>query len=355
MPCLFALLAPFESLASQPITFDDFRLRGEAVAPPAAGQEFSDQRLVQPLEILPGDRIPPGTIARGERDFLICTGPDFFPLPATEAAGGETGGETSFSEIQWDGRTVTNTAAFNNATVESIKRAGLDDRALFETALARFEAGLAADPQFLPFLYNAGRVAFILGDLSRAGRYFERARNHLPVFAGSYQNLGFVYAAGRPGEREEQAALASFRRAAELNPFEREAWIALGDTYLSWDQAARAREYYVAVLKEIPASIDAKIGLARIAMAERNWNAARRLLESAALTYPGRIARRNINRSAHYYLGLVYRELGAHGEAVKSFDRMLAFPGDTLFLSISYRALKRLRDQSAATSRDPAS
>ncbi|MCR9142429.1 MAG: tetratricopeptide repeat protein [bacterium] len=336
----FVAVAP---LAPQPISYDDFSIQPteeKSFAPPEADRLYDDQRLVEPLEILPGDEVPAGTIARVERDFLICTGPDFFPV-------GTVGDGTAPGEDA----TIVDTAAFNNATIESIRRAGLDDREVFVAALQRFEAGLAADPQFLPYLYNAGRIAFQLGDREKAARYFERARGLLPEFAGIHQNLGFVYAAGRPGEREEQAAIASFRRAAASNPFERAAWIALGDTYLEWERPDRAREYYAAVLKEIPASVDAKIGLARIAMGEGRWNDARRLLESAALTYPGDIARRNINRSAHYYLGLVYRKIGAHSEAVQSFDTMLSYPRDALFLRISYRALERLRDQSAATSR----
>ncbi len=348
---------------ASPVTFEDFSLdpdlSGETPAPPAAGREYDDQRLVEPLEILPGDRVPAGTIARVERDFLICTGPDFYPAvsgaDAAREANAESEGGMNPVRIQWEGRVFNDVAGFNNQTVESLGRVGLDERPRFETALARFEAGLDANPQFLPFLYNAGRVAFILGDRARAARYFERARELLPEFAGVHQNLGRVYAAGRPGEREEQAALASLRTAARLNPFERAAWLTLGDVYFAWDQPERAREYYAAVLKEIPASVDAKVGLARLALRERDWNEALRLLESASLTYPGDVARRNINRSAYYYLGLAYRAVGAHELAVQAFDRMLSYPRDALFLKISYGALRKLRDQSAATGRESGS
>lgn len=347
----FALMLAYSflpALEGQPVSWDDFGISGRVPEPPTARRIYSDQRLVEPLEILPGDVVPTGTIARVERDFLICTGADFLPGQSPPPSDTPASGAAPIREF-------LDVAAFNNATVESVSRAGLDDRDLFQTALERFEAGLASDPQFLPFLYNAGRVAFILGDTVRAARYFERARAHLPAFAGVHKNLGLVYAAGPPGQREEHAALASMRLAADRNPFEREAWLVLGDVYLEWGNVARAGEYYAAVLKEIPASIDAKIGLARIAMAEERWNDARRMLESASLTYPGDIARRSINRSAFYYLGLVYRELGADAQAVESLDRMLSYPRDALFLRLSYSALKRLRDQSAATSPDPGS
>ena len=315
-----------------------------------ADVQYSDPWLATPVEILPGDAVPRGTIGRDlARDFLICTGPDFSPAAPPPGA---------FAPITWDGRTITDVAEFNNTTVQSLERAGLDQRSEFERALARFEAGLAADPQFLPFLYNAGRVAMILGDFERSARYFERARAQLPDFAGVHKNLGLVYALS-PGRREDQAALASLRKAAALNPFERDAYIALGDVYLAWGDSRRAGEYYAAVARELPESINAKIGLARIAMSERRWTDARRILESASVTYPGGVVRRNVNRAVFYYLALTYRELGAWPQAVTQFDRMLEYPEDALFLAISYVALKRLRDQtaaqSAATSRAPGS
>ena len=294
----------------------------------ADSSEFSDQWLVMPLEILPDDQVPGGTFARAERDLLLCTGPRFLP-----------------------GAAPLDVAEQNNAAVRRLQAAGLDQRAEWEAVLTVFEAGLADDPQFLPFLYNAGRVAFWLGRRETAVAYFERARNLLPEFAGIHVNLGRLYASGRPGEREVHAALASLRNAARLNPFERSAWLALGDVYAERGDHRRAREYYNAVLRDIPDSIPAQVALARLALHAEEYNQARRILERTKLDYPGGRTRDASAHAALYYLGLAYRALGAHAQAVRAFDRVLAVPNDALFIWISYDALQRLRDQSAATSR----
>lgn len=310
------------------------------ITPFRAGVAVSDQWLVQPLEILPGDQLPNRTFARTRRDFVVCRGTKFQPFDS--------------------GTALDETARRNNTAVASLYKAGRDQRPLLEAAMAEFEAGLQSDPQFFAFVYNAGRVALILEDRARAIAYFERARRLLPEFAGVHINLGRAYALGPPGVRQEQAALTALRAGARSNPLDRGATLALAAVYLDWNYTARAKELYGNVLRELPNSIAARLGLARVAVRASDWNTARRLLEAARLRQSPAgsgavgeiggadgISRREISRAVDYELALVYEELGAYDRAARRLERALEVSGDPIFFKISHakagERLERLR------------
>lgn len=84
--------------------------------------------------------------------------------------------------------------------------------------------------------------------------------------------------------RIEQPARATeaFIRAAALNPHDVHARLRAGETLIDLDRPEEARPHFDAVLRLDPENAPAALGLAKVAMAMQQWNAARTALDKAA-------------------------------------------------------------------------
>lgn len=305
--------------------------------------EYAVQEFLQPLEILPSDRVPAATIGRTDRDFLVCLGPNFQPLPDPLPAG------------------TPGAARINHTILAELRTAGRDDLEPLRAALDDYRKALTDDPRFLPFLYNAGRISYVLGDLENARHYFERARAELPEFAGIYENLGRVHEAlirrGHPGEhlgyersRHAHFALAAYREMQRRDPFDLRAMIHLGNYYLSAGELFRAREYFAGVIDRLPESADAHLGLARVDVATGKHNAARRRLARVQPFYPGGIVEKDgYDRHLYFERAQIYERLNDYASAVREYDRLLApeQQDDRVWLELSRAGVEKRRAAAA--------
>ncbi len=307
-----------------------------------AGQ-YAAQEFLQPLEILPSDRIPAATFGRTDRDFIVCLGPNFQPLPEPPPAA------------------APDSARINNTILATLRTVGRDDLQPLRKALVDYRQALAGDPRFLAYLYNAGRISLILGDLEEARLYFERARAELPEFAGVYENLGAVHEAlirrGHPGEhlgyersRHARFALAAYREMQKRDPFDLRPMILLGNFYLRAGELHRAREYFDGVIERLPESADAHLGLARIDVANGKYNAARRRLAKIEPHYPGGIVEKDgYDRRLYFERARVYERLNDYAAAVREYDRLLApeQQEDRVWLELSRAGVQKMREATA--------
>ena len=310
-------------------------LIGVAVLPPNLGAQTVVRRtvrmpqlLVEPLEILPSDRVPRGNFARNRRDFIVCTGPNFTgrnPPPGTVT-------------IKWEGQEYKDVAAWNNGLVEEATKAGRDEGKLF-SVLDRFEAGLRADPLFYPFLYNSGKVLLLLRLPRRAMKFLTKARALVPEFAGVYVNLARAHAR----LQEDNAAVSNFKEAARRNPFDPSPVVELGNFYLEREMTFLANDYYRKVLRSYPDHSNAKIGLGRLFMQKGDYVRARELMSTIPTEFLDGTERKDYNRALHYYLALISVELQDYGAAVYHFDRLLAHPDDPFFLETPIGAIQKRR------------
>ncbi len=314
---LLALLAVGPGIAG--------RARAQTVVPrPVKMPEL----LVEPYEILPSDRVPPGNFARSPQDFILCTGPAFVGM--TPPPGSVI--------IRWEGKEYKDIARWNNDLIQETIAAGRDEGRLY-AVLDRFEAGLRADPLFYAFNYNAGRVLMLLSLPRRAIKYFEKARALVPDFSGAYINLAQAHAR----LQEDRAAVDFFKEAARRNPFDPTPVVELGTFYLERDMTFLANDYFVKVLRAYPNHSNAKIGLGRLYMQKNDFVRARELLSTIPTEYLDGRERDDYNRALHFYMALISAELQDYGAAVYHYDRLLAHPEDSFFLDTPIGAIRKRR------------
>ncbi len=115
---------------------------------------------------------------------------------------------------------------------------------------ALVEYAKAYNPEEPPSPLLANRVAqahLALGDLAAARASLEESREVYPEFALTHKTLGQIF----KEQKQVRAALDSFRRAADLNPFDPEVQQALASLYSqTGDSAGAARhERYMRILR----------------------------------------------------------------------------------------------------------
>ena len=273
--------------------------------------------LVESVETDPAD--PAGTLFRNGRDFLLC-GARAQNAPAP--AGSVT--------IRYENEDSNDVAEFNNATVDLLREASVEDRELLEVALARFTAGLQADPIFLPFVYNRARVLAILGRPGEAREAFRKAANLLPTDSGIQLQMGQMHQA----LGDFIAAGYAFRKAATLNPVSLQAFLSLGHLARTRGQPALARRYYEAVLDRLGDHAEALYGLAALERLEGQDRAALRILLRFDPHELDGTWREDYNLRWHLNLGELCYDLRNFACAAENLARLLEQPEDEIFLEI---------------------
>lgn len=230
--------------------------------------------LIDPLDTFPDpgqrNQMPSATMIQIQSDFIMTRGPTLQDPPPVG----------QFSDIDWNGEIHENAGLFNNETIEKLFAAINENSEpredALETALSRFEAGLAADPVFFPFLYNAGRIAYYLEKCDAALRYFNRAEGLIPRFYGSAMNQALCF----ERQNQNQFVIQSYRRAAGLNPFRSEARTRLGRYYLSKNDLYNAELHFSFVEQKDPENQNPSIYRAEYHWNQGNIVEARQWLES---------------------------------------------------------------------------
>ena len=304
-------------------------LASPAAAPSSASDVLPDI-LVEPTEILPNDRIPKGTFRRSARDFILAGGSGFAGSPAASPG----------FRILYGGVEVTQAGAWNNQTVDLLRTVGPKDRGPLLEAARRFQAGLRGDPQFFPFLYNTGRTFLLLNRPREALRFLRRAHGVLPEAPGTHVNLARAYAM----LKEDHAVEDAYRTAGRLNPFDPQPLVELGNFFLEVKSPVKAAYWFGAVLRDHPDFSNARIGMARLVLQAGQMVRARRMLREVPTDYLDGTPRRDYDRILHYYLAVIAANLQDYAEAARQYERLLAEPEDSFFLSTPIGDIRRRRE-----------
>lgn len=116
-------------------------------------------------------------------------------------------------------------------------------------------------------------------------------------------------------------AAESFARAAELNPKDIHARLRAGETLLELERPLEARTHFDEALRLDPENPAATLGLAKVAMAAQQWDAARVALDKAS-------ADPTTAKPALRMLVLVQQRLGDATAAAATAQRLEAMPDD---------------------------
>lgn len=143
-------------------------------------------------------------------------------------------------------------------------------------AEAALRSGEQIDPDCAPLQYNYGLMLYERGDLESAG--------------------------------------SKFRRAAELDPEDPDAWECLAYVYESQNDDERVREALIEALKRQPERVSARLGLCRLALNAANYEDLDRIARQGLEFDPE-------NVDLLHYLGVALVERGNPAEAVKVLSR----------------------------------
>lgn len=277
-----------------------------------------------------------GTFSTSRFDFVICKGRSF----ADQTPAGRP-------EDRIEGMSAGD---FNNAVVEQAIRnidrtdaGSAERRRALAASLERFRTGLRHDPQFFPFLYNAGRILLLQNLPEQALHYLTLARSRLPEFSLIYLYIGRAHA--RLGDGI--SAADNFRTAYKKNPFSPAAMLSLSEFYLDTGAFPQAADSYERVLKQFPQNATALIGLGRLHMKKNEPLRARAYFEAVETDTLDGQERDDYDRSLHFYLAEVLVQLKDYREAVRHYDRLLSHPEDPFFVEQSLLLLKKRRDNTA--------
>ena len=171
-------------------------------------------------------------------------------------------------------------------------------------AIPAYQRAVALDPKYDEAFDKLGLISYESGKKAEAIEYFKKA---VAIAPGSkraarfYADMGMTYA--ESGDFD--SAVGVFRKALALNPYLGGVYSALGDLYLSRNQAAAALEMYNNDLKIDQKNSMAFCGLGKayalLGQKEKGVESLRRALELEPDSGP-----------FNYNLAELYRELGQH-------------------------------------------
>jgi tetratricopeptide (TPR) repeat protein len=176
-----------------------------------------------------------------------------------------------------------------------------------------FQRMMGKDPNSLP-------VRLILAEgLEAQERFAEAANEYREILKTSPQRAGIHYRLARMILRSDlsadadQKALAELRRELEINPAHAGALTEIGEIHLKRSQLEGASRAFSQAVSLQPGDAAARVGLARVLIAERQWSKALEHLEAAAKATPA-------EEAVFYNLMLAYRGLGRSADAKRALD-----------------------------------
>ena len=127
-------------------------------------------------------------------------------------------------------------------------------------------------------------------------------------------------------DNDQAAAVAYFERAIELNPDHAPTHLYIGAAYLLLEDLDRSEEHFTRAMELDQASINARIGLGRVALARGEAETAVTILEEAVRLAPREAA-------SHHNLAQIYRSLGRYEDAdreerIAKYSPVPMQPGD---------------------------
>ncbi len=268
---------------------------------------------------------PDGSFIYHNSDFILARGKLFSGNPPS-----------SFGSFIYDQKTVTNSGEWNNEAIRLVLT-GLEKDRL--EAKRMLEAGVKFDPQFFPFRYNLGRMYSIDLKYKEALIQFEYAKAEVPDYFKTYLHIGILSEI----TREVHYAIDHYKTAFKKNPYDTEALIRLSDHYISTGLKNRAFLYLQEAEKIQEASPNVKLGYARLEMERGNYHIAYKIFLKTTLTsQEGKPV--PYDKKFHYYFAETASKVTDYEMAEQEYTKMLAFPNDPFFATVSAKVIARRRD-----------
>ncbi len=198
-----------------------------------------------------------------------------------------------------------------------------------EAAKKLFERGLKKAPLFFPFLYNNGVCCLFLRDFKRALIFLNKAKNILPEYARTYLQIGFTHQM----MANEESAIAHFREALKINPYEIESLILIGDIYYYRNQISQAEKYYKTSLAMNQSFANGIIGIAKIQFYRKEFS-------STIITLKGVDTPGEYDKSLHYYYAESSYKLQDYRTAYEQYKKLLSFKNDKFFITHARSLIK---------------
>ncbi len=268
---------------------------------------------------------PDGSFIYHTADFILARGKLYSgdPPPST-------------SEFLFEGKIIRNSGEWNNEAVQIALSGKEKDRNLAKRMLL---AGVRFDPQFFPFRYNLGRLYSIDFQYKEALIHFEYAKAEMPDYFKTYLHIGIL----SEMTREVYYAVDHYKTAAKKNPYDTEALIRLSDHYITTGLKNRAFLYLNEASKIQETSPNVKLGYARIEMEKGNYHIAYKIfLRTSLSSQEGRPI--PYDKKFHYYFAETASKVTDYEIAEREYNKMLSFPNDPFFASVSAKVIARRRD-----------
>ncbi|TGL57271.1 hypothetical protein EHQ58_13300 [Leptospira ognonensis] len=268
---------------------------------------------------------PDGSFVYHSADFILASGKLFSGKPPD-----------SKGEFTFENKTIKNSGEWNNEAVKIALSGKETDRALAKKMLL---AGVRFDPQFFPFRYNLGRLYSIDFQYKEALIQFEYAKAEMPEYFKTYLHIGIL----SEMTREVYYAIEHLKIAAKKNPYDTEALVRLSDHYISTGLKNRAYIYLNEASKIQETNPNVKLGYARLEMEKGNYHIAYKIfLKTLLSSQEGKPI--PYDKKFHYYFAETASKVTDYEIAEREYTKMLSFPNDPFFASVSAKVIARRRD-----------
>ncbi|GMV82695.1 MAG: hypothetical protein AMXMBFR7_38790 [Planctomycetota bacterium] len=177
-----------------------------------------------------------------------------------------------------------------------------------------FERAHELEPGQNAPLLNLFYLRLLSGKEEQARTLAAELVRRFPFDSGAFLALGRLFAAHLEDIEEAEYL---FRRARELERQSIEPLILLGEVKLMEGRYAESQSYFDQAKQLDPASLEAKLGLARTYMETKRYNLAIDNLQSVAQDGNG-----EIQHLAHYHLYRTYREMQNDRKAIEFLDKV---------------------------------
>jgi tetratricopeptide (TPR) repeat protein len=213
----------------------------------------------------------------------------------------------------------------------------LYDEGRYTDALARFEAGIPADPDGMAAKIGAAKTKIALERLQEAKEQLKKLRDARP------RDFEATYWLGRAEEGlgDKPAAERDYGEAIKLGGSKPEtvaAFVALAGLLTSQGRAAEAQAKLEEAKKALPGTASTYRALGDVDLASGRYEAAKELFEAALAAAPDDL-------TSHFKLGIALRRMNRFAEAEASFDKVALedkdFPGLALERGLLYEASNR--------------
>ncbi|MBI3697129.1 MAG: tetratricopeptide repeat protein [Acidobacteria bacterium] len=181
---------------------------------------------------------------------------------------------------------------------------------LWNTAVQRMLAKAAASYRVHQVLAEVFEAQEKYGDAAKEYRQIIRMEPQLP---GMHYRLGRMILRSAPGAEADSQALTEFEKELEINRFDAATHSEIGEVHLRAERTAEALRYFSRAAELRPSYAPARVGLAKVFLAQKEFSKAVKQLEAASLLAPQ-------DEAIPYNLMVAYRSLGRVADAKQAFD-----------------------------------